>query len=381
MTRQHPSDSLIFAPVGIAHLTGDNADLLRSAAAGRSQLRITTAAQLNGVPHFGTVITMLTVFAVTAHASQVLNLPAIVIFDALENAPAEHITIDDEDYTRNVGDLIDAGRLDAGERTAAFERLLAWAADRSGISYEVRPYDAYQGLRPVRECLHHIASRLEDFRPIVAPADGIVRIRPRCPTCKLMRKSAKGLQITALSGAVRLDSTCPLHGPYSETVHLDGGGWYDANTPVRSIQKGYLLAAERDMYEACSVSVDGADWGGAWHAHVLAPGLAALGVPPPAWPVSIFTPLVVDRTGGKLSKSLYVARGAYADLPAQFLDLNVLLDTHGEDVFDVAWTEVTRWAAEPRRLHRSYTVDYLRALLETGLPVPFEQTGQASRIA
>ncbi|MDX3110014.1 hypothetical protein ACIBO5_57740 [Nonomuraea angiospora] len=44
----------------------------------------------------------------------------------------------------------------------------------------------------------------------------------------------------------------------------------------------------------------------------------------------------------------------------------------------MVWTEVTRWAAEPRRLHRSYTVDYLRALLETGLPVPFEQ---ASRIA
>ena len=60
---------------------------------------------------------------------------------------------------------------------------------------------------------------------------------------------------------------------------MDGRGWYDANTPVRSIQKGYLLSAERDLYEACSVSVDGADWGGAWHAHVLAPAPAALWYP------------------------------------------------------------------------------------------------------
>lgn len=46
-----PSDQLIFAPVGIAHLTADNADLVRAAAAGRSRIRVTTAAQLNGVPH------------------------------------------------------------------------------------------------------------------------------------------------------------------------------------------------------------------------------------------------------------------------------------------------------------------------------------------
>lgn len=371
----HPSDTLIFTPVGIAHLTRDNASLLRAAATGCSQLRITTAAQLNGVPHFGTAVTVLSVFAIAAHVAEALNLPAVVIFDALENAPAEHITISGEDYTRNIGDLIDTGRLHAEERFAGFERLLSWAADRAGISYEFRPYDVYQRLRPVRECLHHIASRLEDFTPIVAPADGIVRIRPRCPACRLMRKSAADLTITALSGAVRLNSNCPVHGRYSETVHIDGGGWYDANTPVRSIQKGYLLAVERDLYNACSVSVDGADWGGAWHAHVFAPGLATLGVPPRDWPVSIFTPLIVDSTGGKLSKSLYVSRGTYADVPALFLDLNLLLDTYGEAVLDVLWAEVTRWAAEPRRLHRSYTVDYLRSLIDgAALPHTAEWT-------
>ena len=58
-----PSDQLIFAPVGIAHLTADNTDLVRAAATGRSRIRVTTAAQLNGIPHLGTVVTMLTVFA------------------------------------------------------------------------------------------------------------------------------------------------------------------------------------------------------------------------------------------------------------------------------------------------------------------------------
>ncbi|MFF0467536.1 hypothetical protein ACFYPX_08955 [Micromonospora zamorensis] len=364
-----PSDDLIFAPVGIAHLTNRNADLLRATAAGRSALRVTTAAQLNGVPHFGTTVTILTVFAFAAHAANDLGLPATVVFDALENAPAEQIVRDGENYTRTVGDLIDAGRLDEAARTDGFRRLLDWARDRSGVPYEVRPYAVYQNLRPVRECLHRIAQQLDDFARICAPTDGVVKVRPRCPACRLMEKAGKQLRITALPDAVQLDSVCPDHGPYTEHVPVSGGGWYDANTPVRSIQKGYLLAAERDLYDACSVSVDGADWGGAWHGQVLAPGLATLGVPPRDWPISVFTPLVIDRTGGKLSKSLYVAKGTYADLPELFLNLDVLLAEHGEQVLDTLWTEVSRWATEPRRLHRSYTVEYFAALMGDQLRV------------
>jgi hypothetical protein len=75
-TGPHPSDDLIFAPVGITHLTGDNSDLLKAGAAGRSHIRVTTAAQLNGIPHLGTVVTMLTVFAFTQHCSDILGLPA-----------------------------------------------------------------------------------------------------------------------------------------------------------------------------------------------------------------------------------------------------------------------------------------------------------------
>jgi hypothetical protein len=362
---------LIFAPLGIAHLTRDNTDLLRAAARGKQRLRVTTAAQLNGTPHIGTVVTVLTVFAITAHATDVLDLPATVIFDALDNAPAEQVEIDGETYTRTVGDLIDTGHLDRADRVSGFERLLRWAAARSHVRYEFRPYSIYQGLPPVRTCLHTIASRLDDFRPIVAPADGIVRIRPRCPACRLMEKSVKNLTITAGNGEVHLDSRCPVHGRYRETIDITSThGWYDANTPVRSIQKGFLLSAERQLYQACSVWVDGADWGGAWHAHVLAPALATLGIPAAEWPISVFTPLVLDRSGGKLSKTLYVSYGpAYADLPEAFLNLDVLLDQHGDGVLDAIWTEVTRWAVEPRRLHRAYTVDYLADLARVDDPV------------
>ncbi len=360
-----PADELIFAPVGIAHLTDDNTDLVRAHARGRSRLRVTTAAQLNGQPHLGTVVTMLGVFALAEHFANQLDLEATVVFDALDNAPADKVIVDGATYTRTVEDLIDAGNLERADRFSGFERLLAWASARTGLRHEFRPYSAYQGLRPVRECLHTIAHRLEEFRPIVAPHDGIVRVRPRCPDCRLMEKSAEHLEISAGDGHVVLGSHCPKHGPYEEIIDVAGStGWYDANTPIRSIQKGALLAAERDLYDACSVSIDGADWGGAWHAHVLAPALATLGIPAGSWPVSVFMPLVLDRSGGKLSKTVYVNYDdAYPDLPSGFLDLNTLLDEHGEDVLSVIWSEVVRWAAEPRRLHRNYTVDHFAGLL------------------
>lgn len=371
--QQPRSPELIFAPVGIAHLTSDNTDLLRGAARDAQRLRVTTAAQLNGTPHIGTVVTVLSVFALTAHAADRLDLPTTIVFDALENAPAEQITIDGAVYTRTVGDLIDTGHLDRDDRVSGFQRLLDWASARADVRYEFRPYSVYQALPPVRECLHTIASRLDEFRPIVAPSDGIVRIRPCCPQCRLMEKSGRNLRITAGDGVVHLDSRCPHHGPYRETIDVHGsGGWCDANTPVRSIQKAFLLSAERRLYQACSVSIDGADWGGGWYAHVLAPALATLGVPVADWPVSVFTPLVLDRTGGKLSKSLYVRYGSdYADLPEAFLNLDLLLDEHGEHALELLWGEITRWATEPRRLHRSYTVDYLADLVRTDhLPAP-----------
>lgn len=364
------SPELIFAPVGIAHLTDDNADLMRAAARGTRRLRVTTAAQLNGTPHIGTVVTVLSVFALTAHTAEKLGLPATIVFDALENAPAEQLTIDGAVYARTVGDLIDSGRMDRDERVSGFTSLLDWASARTGVRYEFRPYAAYQALPPVRECLHIIASRLADFRPIVAPSDGVVRVRPRCPDCRLMEKSGTSLRIVAGDSVVHLDSRCPHHGAYRETIDIGGtAGWYDANTPIRSIQKGFLLAAERGLHHACSVSIDGADWGGSWHAHVLAPALATLGIPVTDWPVSVFTPLVLDRSGGKLSKSLYVRYGAdYADLPEAFLDLNIMFDQHGVHALDALLTEITRWAAEPRRLHRAYTVDYLADLIHASSP-------------
>ncbi|MGH3549723.1 MAG: hypothetical protein ACRDQU_16775 [Pseudonocardiaceae bacterium] len=89
--------------------------------------------------------------------------------------------------------------------------------------------------------------------------------------------------------------------------------------------------------------------------------------------------MVLDRGGGKLSKTLYVHYGpTYADLPDALLNLDALLDRHGDDALESIWAEVRRWAVEPRRLHRAYTVDYLAGLLpEIRIPAQAKQLNSA----
>lgn len=174
--------NLYFAPTGIAHLTDTNTDLVRAAACGRSRLRATTAAQLNGHPHLGTVTTIMAVFALTNRMADDIDLPATVVFDALENAPAEHVTINGRHYTRNVEDLIHAGQLDGTERTSGFRRLLAWASARSAVAWQERPYAAYQELAPVRACLHTIASARQSSRRCSPPPTGASECGPGVPS-------------------------------------------------------------------------------------------------------------------------------------------------------------------------------------------------------
>lgn len=78
-----------------------------------------------------------------------------------------------------------------------------------------------------------------------------------------------------------------------------------------------------------------------------------------------YAPLIQDWSGSKLSKSLYVKQGAYKYLRearlGYMLDLNALLDA--ESGLEALFAEVQRWVAEPYRLFRSYSIEYLHGEL------------------
>jgi hypothetical protein len=77
-------------------------------------------------------------------------------------------------------------------------------------------------------------------------------------------------------------------------------------------------------------------------------------------PIHIYAPLTIDWAGSKLSKSLYVVEGAYAYLRDQSLDYLLSLKRMKEAGKDlrVVWDEVGSWITEPKKLFRSYSLEY-----------------------
>jgi hypothetical protein len=87
------------------------------------------------------------------------------------------------------------------------------------------------------------------------------------------------------------------------------------------------------------------------------------GVPNPT--VTIYSPLLVDWAGSKISKSLYVKQGAYQYLKAQGADYLLSVSRMKELGRDplIILDEVSKWVDDPKCLFtRSYSVEYIHSL-------------------
>ena len=108
--------------------------------------------------------------------------------------------------------------------------------------------------------------------------------------------------------------------------------------------------------------VDGGDWV-AMVEFVVSEGLARLGYSYKDRPVRVFTPIIEDWSGAKLSKSVYVEKGKYEYLPDGFLNFVRFKEQFGEEGIEKLWNEVCSWVEEPKKLLRNYTAEYFLQLL------------------
>ena len=89
-------------------------------------------------------------------------------------------------------------------------------------------------------------------------------------------------------------------------------------------------------------------------------GLHQLGCTGTQVPFNIFTPQILDDSGAKLSKTIYLTRGAYADVPPAWTSMQAFQDRFGSSGLDRLWAEISGWVRSPRKFFRNYTVRYLR---------------------
>jgi hypothetical protein len=350
---------VVYPPVGIAHITGQIPDLLADRTAVAARLQVACAMQPKAAPHFGTSVVVMTAFALARLCQNHFGKPAAVLLDMLDNAPARTIIIGDTEYTLCLSHARDSDSdcTLAEINTDPVRQLAAWAAQRAGIGYTLRTYNQIQAQLGFRHGLDDILSCPDVFVPMFSPSEHRLRIRPVCPTCGLVDKTARTVQ-TRHDNGLTLIYQCGNHG--HQTARLDDpAAVIDANTPVRTVLRSLCFARDRTEHGTETVVLNGGDWAGAWMQRVYFDGLHQLGCSGTQVPFNIFTPQILDDSGAKLSKTIYLARGAYADIPPAWTSLQAFQDRFGANGLDRLWDEITSWTQSPAKFFRNYTVRYL----------------------
>ncbi|MFC7443051.1 hypothetical protein [Laceyella putida] len=356
-------DNVFYPPGGIGYIMSDLADLVSNKIQGKKEIIINCSAQPNSHPHLGTVTTMMTAFAVGKYLGDYYSLPVKVIFDQLENSPAQKLEVDGVVYQKSLSDIIHDGRSLADTNMEFFRYIFAELSKKTGVPHVIRSYEEYQNLPTVRRILLGILQSHDEFARIVSPSDQKLHVRFPCPVCKFADKHAKTSKIKDITeDSVTMVSRCFEHGEHQVTIREDNQDFVDFNAALRDLIKGAFIIEEDQENETLSIMVDGGDWSGVWALRVHCEGLLELGY----WKIAtrIFAPVIVDWSGAKFSKSLYVRKGAYNYLPKGLIDFSAFLSTYGTEGFDKLWGEVQEWVKNPSKLFRNYSVDYFQLILE-----------------
>ena len=348
---------IVYPPVGIAHIIDQIPDLIADRMTAASRVQVACAMQPKAAPHFGTGIVILTAFALARLLQDTFGKPATVLLDMLDNAPAQTTVIDGTEYTLCLSHAIDGGHSAAEKNTAPVTRLAEWASQRAGTGFGLRRYSEIQAQAGFRHGLAGILARPQVFEPLFSPSDRRLRVRPVCPQCGLVDKAARTVQVRQENGLTLL-FRCGYHS--SQAARLDDpAAVIDANTPIRTVLRSLCFSRDREEHGTETVVLNGGDWAGAWMQRVYFDGLHQLGCCGTQVPFNIFTPQILDDSGAKLSKSIYLTRGAYADVPPAWTSMQAFENRFGTAGLDMLWDEVSGWVRSPEKFFRNYTVRYL----------------------
>lgn len=159
-----------------------------------------------------------------------------------------------------------------------------------------------------------------------------------------------------------MESICPEHGKYNITIDEHSVDKFDMNVPLRYLVKILFLAETDKINDSLSIIVDGGDWSGMWPLRVYMEPLIKL--KEENVPSIIYTPTILDWSGSKLSKRMYVGNEAYREyLKEGLINYAEFYNQYGEIGFQRLYKEINSWIHEPKKFIRDYTIEYIDAIL------------------
>ena len=347
-------DKVFYPPVGIAHILNDLIDLLKYRINGKEKIIINTSSQPNGIPHLGTMMSLACVFAFAKHIRDNLHICTEVLFDELENCPGQREHTEKAVICKSLSDVYENGISKADSYMVFFKEILDTFSQKSSIPYNVRTYAQFQSDPFFREGLIKILDNYTYFSQLLNPSSNRLHVRIKCPVCNKYDKTSKNMIISKQEdGGYILESFCEEHGYYSINLMADNIEYVDVNTQLRDLLKGYMINQEQNTV---TIMMDGSDWGGTWSNRIHCEGLVALGEK--NLPIRVFTPMILDWSGAKFSKSLYMKLNDYENINQAFNDYRVFKKKYSAQGINLVWELACQWVNEPKRFFRNYSIDY-----------------------
>ena len=266
--------------------------------------------QLNGYPHLGTIFSLTSLFAVAELISKMGKRPYIWI-EVLENAPAKVFSINGKKYAINFSHYKEQGRKVMDDYFISYSflfELLSLFADINEGQMKIIWYKDLQKFPEFREKLIYILENYSIFAKIFSPYDLKLKIRIPCPTCGIISKDSQAVVIKKeRNQTYRIISHCPYHGSHEALLSIYNNDYVDVNTIIRNVIKESIFIEWAHKNNRINIMIDGADW--MYMVPLIEKGLGLFGHTISELPIRIYVPMIVDKTGAKLSKSIHMKEG------------------------------------------------------------------------
>lgn len=323
----------------------------------KDNIVISIGAQPNSSPHFGTLIVFSTAFSLAKRMKEINpNLNVKVLFEVVDTAPSETVEINGVKYQRS---LKNTGKINNNFND--YMEILEYFKTIDNVDYLIRFQSEFNKQPYIYPIVKKLIEKQDDISKILDPKYKNLRVRVACPCCGLADKNSS----TTKFENETVYSVCPIHGEYTTNIRNESDK-LEYNTPVRNLVRAIAYGMhnndENQNYQIMRIT--GSDYAGFYQEELLYKPAALLGFPVNELPSILYTPLVLDWSGAKLSKSLYVKEDAYSDLPSYLINYEYLKNSKGIEALDVIHNITDNWIEKPYLLFRNYSIYYFKKEFE-----------------
>lgn len=323
----------------------------------KQKVIISVGAQPNSSPHFGTLCVFSLAFSLAKKLKQYNNkLDISILFEVVDTAPSKTEIINGISYQ---SDLKGTEKMD--KSMDDFVEMLNYFSKKDNISYQIRNQSGFNSQKEIKNIIKTIIKHRNQIQSLLDPKTEKLRMRITCPKCGLVDKEG----IKTIIDNKRIISYCPNHGKYVVYYNKESNK-LEYNTPLRNLVRGMLYGTINNdkRYDYEIIRITGGDYSGFYQEELLYKVASLCKFDVSKLPIILYCPQILDWSGAKLSKSLYVSKSAYTNLPKYLLNYKELYNTFGYNGLQIIHDETDLWLDEPYRIFRNYTVYYFIKLFE-----------------